>query len=55
MIEIAATAKISKLADIEDSVRGIRIIIEDGVVIDSFVKIKPVGGVHDATMVSGFC
>jgi acetyltransferase-like isoleucine patch superfamily enzyme len=47
MIEIAPTAKISKLADIEDSIRGTRIIIEDGVVIDSFVKIKPVGGTGD--------
>lgn len=31
-------------AAIEDSVRGSHIVIEVGVVIDSFVKIKPVGG-----------
>jgi virginiamycin A acetyltransferase len=47
MIVIADTAVVSKLADIEDSVRGTRIIIGDGVRIDSFVKIKPVGGVGD--------
>jgi virginiamycin A acetyltransferase len=47
MITIAETAVISNLADIEDSVRGTHIIIEDGVRIDSFVKIKPVGGVGD--------
>jgi virginiamycin A acetyltransferase len=44
---IAQTARISKLADIEDSVRGSKIIIEDGVVLDSFVKVKPVGGIGD--------
>lgn len=47
MISIADTAVVSTLADIEDSVRGTRIVIEDGVRIDSFVKIKPVGGVGD--------
>lgn len=47
MLVISPTAKISRLADIEDSVRGTRIVIEDGVVIDSFVKIKPVGGTGD--------
>jgi virginiamycin A acetyltransferase len=44
MLIISKTAKISKLADIEDSVKGSKITIEDGVVIDSFVKIKPAGG-----------
>lgn len=44
---ISPTAKISKLADIEDSVRGTSIVIEDEVVIDSFVRIKPVGGSGD--------
>ncbi len=44
---VANSARISRLADIEDSVRGTKIIIEDGVVIDSFVKIKPVGGSGD--------
>ncbi len=47
MIEIHPSANISKLSDIEDSVRGTRIIIEEGVVIDSFVKIKPAGGKGD--------
>src|ERR1700739_2345672 len=47
MLVISKTAKISKLADIEDSIRGTKIIIEDGVVIDSFVKIKPAGGSGD--------
>lgn len=47
MIEIHPTAKISNLVDIEDSVRGTRIIISENVVIDSFVKIKPTGGTGD--------
>lgn len=47
MIEIHPTARISSLADIEDSVRGSRIIISEKVVIDSFVKIKPAGGSGD--------
>jgi len=47
MLEISPTAKISKFADIEDSVKGSRIVIGDGVVIDSFVKIKPAGGLGD--------
>jgi len=47
MIEIAPTAKVSSLADIEDSVRGTHIIVRAGAVIDSFVKIKPAGGTGD--------
>ena len=47
MLIISDRAKISKLAEIEDSVRGTRIEIKEGVVIDSFVKIKPVGGAGD--------
>jgi virginiamycin A acetyltransferase len=47
MLQISDKAKISKFADIEDSVRGTRIIIEEGVQVDSFVKIKPIGGVGD--------
>lgn len=47
MLIISSKSKISNLADIEDSVRGTRIIIEDGVQIDSFVKIKPAGGMGD--------
>lgn len=47
MIEIHPTAKISKLADIEDSVRGSRITVSENAVIDAFVKIKPAGGTGD--------
>lgn len=41
---ISESAKISKLADIEESSKGSRLIIEDDVFIDSFVKIKFAGG-----------
>ena len=41
---IDESANISKLADIEDSVRGSIIKISANCMIDSFVKIKPVGG-----------
>ncbi|WP_312518686.1 hypothetical protein [Anaerospora sp.] len=44
MLRISGNARISKQADIEDSVKGSEIIIESGVMIDSFVKIKPAGG-----------
>jgi len=44
LIDIHATAKISPLADIEDSVKGSRIVVGAHSVIDSFVKIKPSGG-----------
>ena len=47
MIVISPNARVSPLADIEDSTRGTRIVIEDGAVIDSFVKIKPAGGLGD--------
>jgi acetyltransferase-like isoleucine patch superfamily enzyme len=47
MIEIHPTASVSKLADIEDSVRGSRIVVGAGCVIDAFVKIKPAGGSGD--------
>lgn len=47
MLIISPTAKISKLVDIEDSVKGSKISIGDEVVIDSFVKIKPAGGLGD--------
>lgn len=47
MIEIHPHAKISPLADIEDSIRGTRITINAFSVIDSFVKIKPTGGCGD--------
>lgn len=47
---ISATAVISPLADIEDSVRGTRIVVGDGARIDSFVKIKPAGGMGDVVI-----
>ena len=47
MIDIHSSARISPLADIEDSVRGSRISIGANSVIDSFVKIKPAGGAGD--------
>lgn len=49
-IEIAPTARISPLADIEDSARGTRIIIGAGATIDSFVKFKPAGGSGDVVI-----
>ena len=50
MIEIHPSARISPLADIEDSVRGTRIIIGANSMIDSFVKIKPAGGMGDVIL-----
>lgn len=47
MIEIDPSARISPLADIEDSVRGVRIVIGPRTVVDSFVKVKPAGGLGD--------
>ncbi len=47
MVEIHPTARVSVLADIEDSERGTRIEIGARAVIDSFVKIKPAGGRGD--------
>lgn len=53
MLIISPTAKISPLADIEDSTRGTKIVIEDGVTIDAFVKIKPAGGSGDVLIGAG--
>jgi acetyltransferase-like isoleucine patch superfamily enzyme len=47
MLRISPEARISPLADIEDSARGSIIDIAAGAVIDSFVKIKPAGGPGD--------
>lgn len=47
MIEIHPTARLSPLADLEDSTRGTRIVLGKNSVIDSFVKIKPAGGSGD--------
>jgi len=53
VLEIAASAIVSPLADIEDSVRGSRIVIGEDVRIDAFVKIKPVGGSGDIVIGRG--
>lgn len=50
MIDLHATARVSRLADIEDSVRGTRIVIGAHSVIDSFVKVKPAGGSGDLVL-----
>lgn len=47
MISIDPSAKISPLADIEDSIKGSKIIIGANSVVDSFVKVKPAGGTGD--------
>lgn len=47
MLSIHPTAKISPLADIEMSSRGTLIQIGENSFIDSFVKIKPAGGMGD--------
>lgn len=50
MLDIHPTARISKFADIEDSVRGTKLIVGPRVMIDAFVKIKPVGGSGDVVI-----
>ncbi|OZI32639.1 acetyltransferase [Bordetella genomosp. 1] len=50
MIRIDPAARVSALADIEDSTRGTRIVIEAGAVVDAFVKIKPAGGSGDVVI-----
>ncbi|WP_251866059.1 DapH/DapD/GlmU-related protein [Achromobacter sp. Marseille-Q4962] len=50
MIRIDASARVSPLADIEDSVRGTVIEIGPGAVVDAFVKIKPAGGTGDVVI-----
>lgn len=47
MIDLHPTARVSALADIEDSTRGTRIMIGEQSVLDAFVKIKPAGGNGD--------
>jgi len=49
-IRIDPTAKVSPLADIEDSVRGTLIEIGARSMIDAFVKIKPAGGLGDVVI-----
>ncbi|MGR8931719.1 MAG: acyltransferase [Gammaproteobacteria bacterium] len=48
--DIHDSARISPLSDIEDSVRGSRIVVGAHSVIDSFVKIKPAGGLGDVVI-----
>ena len=50
MIRIDPTAKVSPLADIEDSVRGTLIEVGARTLIDAFVKIKPAGGMGDVVI-----
>jgi virginiamycin A acetyltransferase len=50
MLIVSEQTRVSDQADIEDSVRGSRIVISAGVVIDAFVKIKPVGGSGDVVI-----
>lgn len=50
---ISHSADISSLADIEQSSRGSRLIVGDKVMIDSFVKIKFVGGSGDIEIGEG--
>ena len=50
MIEIHPTAYVSPLADIEESVKGSKIIIGPDSYIDAFVKIKAAGGVGNITI-----
>jgi len=49
-IQIDPTARVSTLADLEDSVRGTGVTIGAHVIVDSFVKIKPVGGLGDVVI-----
>lgn len=49
-IFIHPTARVSQLADVEPSVRGTRVLIGAESRIDSFVKIKPVGGSGDVVL-----
>ncbi|OJW27409.1 MAG: acetyltransferase [Rhodospirillales bacterium 69-11] len=53
MIVASSTARISPLADIEESARGTRIEIGAEAVIDSFVKIKPAGGSGNVVIGAG--
>jgi acetyltransferase-like isoleucine patch superfamily enzyme len=47
MIDVDPSAVVSPLADIEDSIRGSRIVIGERSVVDAFVKVKPAGGAGD--------
>lgn len=53
MNKISPLARVSPLSDIESSVRGSELVIEDHVCIDSFVKIKFAGGVGNVRIGAG--
>lgn len=50
MLKIDPTARISPLADIEESMRGTLIEVGPRTMIDAFVKIKPAGGSGDVVI-----
>ena len=50
MVHIGAGTFISSLAEISDSVRGTKVTIGSNCMIDSFVRIKPVGGSGDISI-----
>jgi acetyltransferase-like isoleucine patch superfamily enzyme len=50
MNEISDEATISSLVDIEESLRGNKVIIQSGAMLDSFVKIKFAGGAGDVVI-----
>jgi acetyltransferase-like isoleucine patch superfamily enzyme len=53
MNQIADTAIISSLCDIEESTKGSQLIVGEKVMIDSFVKIKFTGGTGNITIGAG--
>lgn len=60
MLRLSPAARISPLADIEESVRGTVIEVGPDTVVDAFVKIKPAGGTGDviigsATYINSGC
>lgn len=50
MIKIADSANISHLADIEDSIKGSTVSINENSMVDAFVKFKAAGGDGDITI-----
>lgn len=49
-LELHPTARVSPLADLEASCRGTRLVVVADCRIDSFVKIKPAGGLGDVVL-----
>ena len=50
MIEVHPTAFVSPLADIEESVKGSKVVVGPNSYIDAFVKIKAAGGTGDSKL-----